>query len=284
MVGLLDEGQDAAPAGLKGPALGVGEAGEVGAGELLEGALEEVQARGGVLGGLSECRGALFGPRRLGGAGIAQEGLPRGAIGDGVVGGEERGGLAGGEGVAADHLGQFHLLALGAGTEGERRGHREASVVEAEAERGSELPGEGKTTLDPGALLAEEFPDGGHREAVIVREGRGHVGLVHRADRAGRRVGGEEPRLESDARGLLDDDGDLLASVGHPDHEALEAVDHLVDAVAGGSDADGKRRQERPRVAPLAAEAPERSPEPVHGDVLHQAHRGSSRGRSWKSG
>jgi hypothetical protein len=284
MVGLLDEGQDAAPAGLKGPALGVGEAGEVGAGELLEGVLQEVQAGGGVLGGLSECRRALFRPRRLGGAGIAQEGLPRGAVRDGVVGGEERGGLAGGEGVAADHLGQLHLLALGAGTEGERRGHREASVVEAKAERGSELSGEGEAALDPSALLAEQLSDGRDGQAVVVDERTGNVGLVHRPDRAGRRVGGEEPRLQGDARGLLDDDGDLLAPVGHPDHEALEAVDHLVDAVAGGSDADGERRQERPRVAPLAAEAPERSTEPVHEDVLHQAHRGSSRGRSWKSG
>lgn len=236
------------------------------------------------MGRLAEGRRARFGPRRLGGAGIAQEGLPHGAVRDGVVGGEERGGLAGGEGVPADHLGQLHLLALRAGTEGERRGHREASVVEAETERGSELSGEGEAALDPSALLPEQLSDGRDGQAVVIDERTGDVGLVHRPDRAGRRVGGEEPRLEGDARGLLDDDGDLLAPVGHPNHEALEAVDHLVDAVAGGSDADRKRRQERPRVAPLAAEAPERSPEPVHGDVLHQAHRGSSRGRSWKSG
>ncbi len=153
-------------------------------------------------------------------------------------------------------------------------------MVELEAERRGELPGEGEAALDPGAFLTQELSDCGHGEAVIVGQRGGHVRLVHGADRARRSVRRQEPRLHGNAGGPFDDDGDLTPPLGDPDDEALEAVDHLIDAVADGRDANGERRKERPLVASLAAKAPERGPDPVDGDVLDEAHRISSSGRS----
>jgi len=262
----------------------VGEAGVVGAGEFLERAFKGVEARGRLLGRGAERRCALGGSWRLGGARVSEESLVRRAIRDGAVAGEESNRLAGGERVAADDLGEFDLLALAEGREPERRRKRERAVVELEAEFRGELAGESEAALDPSSLLPEEFSDGSDRKAVVVGERGGDVGFVHGTDGARGSVRRQKPRLHGDAGGPFDDDGDLTPPLGDPDDEALEAVDHLIDAVAGGRDANGEWRQEHPLVAALAAKAPERGPDPVDGDVLDEAHRISSSGRSWKSG
>ncbi len=157
-------------------------------------------------------------------------------------------------------------------------------MVEQKAERRGELPGEGEASLDPSAFLPQELSDRRHGEAVVVGQRGSHARLVHGADRARGSVRSQEPRLHGNAGSQLDHDGDFLASLGDPDDEALEAIDHLVDAVAGGSDADRERREEHPLVAALPSEAAQRGPDPVDGDVLDEAHRVSSRGRSWKRG
>ncbi len=158
-------------------------------------------------------------------------------------------------------------------------------MVELEAQLRGEPPGKGETTLDPRLLPPQEFPDGGDREAVLIGERGGHARLVHGADRARRRVRGEEPRLLGDAGGKFDHDGDFLAALRGPDDQALEAVEDLVDAVRGGGDADGERREERSTVPALAAKSPQRGPEAIHGDELDEAHRRTSpTGRIWKRG
>jgi len=96
-------------------ALGVGEAGVVGAAEFLDRALEGVEARGGLLRRGAERRRALSGSWRLSGARVAEEGLSRRAIRDGAEAGEEGGGLPGVEGVAVDNPGELHLLRLAEG-------------------------------------------------------------------------------------------------------------------------------------------------------------------------
>lgn len=186
--------------------------------------------------------------------------------------------------MAVDDPGEVHLLGLPEAAQGERRREGELAVVELEAERGGELAGEGEAAPDPLALLPQELPDGGDREAVVIGQGGGHVRLVHGADGASRSIRGQEPSLQGDPGGELDDDGDFLASLGDPDDQTLESVDHLIDAVAGGGDADGERGQEDPFVAALTPEASERGPEPADGHMLHEAHGGPSRGRIWKSG
>lgn len=157
-------------------------------------------------------------------------------------------------------------------------------MVQPEAERGGELSGEGEATPDPLPLLPQQLPDGGDREAVVVGQGRGDVSLVHGADRASGGIGGQEPGFHGDSGGSLDDDGNLFASLGDPSREALEAVDHLVDTVADGGDADGKRSEEDAFIAALPTKDAQGSPKSVHGDVLDEDHGEPSSDRSWKSG
>jgi hypothetical protein len=157
-------------------------------------------------------------------------------------------------------------------------------VIQAEAESRRKPAGQGQAPLDPGLLPAEDLPYGGDREAVVLEERPDDVGLVHGADRPGGGIGRQEPRFHRHSRGALDHDGDLPAALRGPGGQALEAVDHLVDAVAGGGDAEGKRREEGAFVAALAAKHAQARLDPPDGDALDEVHRGSSRGRIWKSG
>jgi hypothetical protein len=61
-------------------------------------------------------------------------------------------------------------------------------VIEQEAERRSELAREGEAALDPGAFLPQHLPDRHERQAVIVGQRGGDVGLIHGSDGAGRGV------------------------------------------------------------------------------------------------
>ena len=270
--------------GLQHAAFGVGETGVIGPRERVEGSFEGFQARGGLLGGGAEARCALGRRRRLGRPGIAQKHLPGGPILHGAVAREEGGGLPGVEGVAIDHPGELHLRIFPEGAQSERGGEREASLVEQEPQRGGELAREGEATLDPGALPAQELADRLQGQLVVVGQGRRDVRLVHGTDGAGRSVRRQEAGLHDEPGGEFDHDGDLAAALGTPDAQTLEAVDHLVDAVAGRRDAQGERSEKDPFVAALAAEAAQGGPEAVQGDELDDVHGGPSSGRIWKSG
>lgn len=157
-------------------------------------------------------------------------------------------------------------------------------MVQEEAQRRGELASQSEAATDPLALLPQQLPDGGAREAVVVGEGCGDVGLIHGPDGAGRSVGRQKSGLHHDPGGEFDHDGDLLAALGTPDGKTFEAIDHLVDAVADRGDAQGERREEDTLVAALATKDTQGGPEPVHGDVLDDDHGEPSSGRIWKSG
>lgn len=114
-------------------------------------------------------------------------------------------------------------------------------MVQEEPQRGGELAREGEAALDPDALPTQELPDRRHGKSVIVGQGGRDVRLIHGSDGAGRGVRRQEAGLHGDAGGELDHDGDLLAALGTPDGQTLEAIDHLVDAIASRSNTDGKR-------------------------------------------
>ena len=152
-------------------------------------------------------------------------------------------------------------------------------MVEQEPQRGGQLACEGKAALDPGALSPQQLSDRFEGQVVIVGQGRRDVRLVHGADGARRGIRGQEPRLHDKPGGEFDHDGDFPAALGTPDGQTLEAIDHLVDAVSGGRNTDRERSEEDSLVPALAAEAAERGPQAVHGNVLHEAHGGPSIGR-----
>lgn len=253
--------------------------------EVVEGLLDEVELRGPVGGDGPQGGDPLVGDAGLGGSRVAQERLAGDVVRRRAVGGQEGLGLAGGEGVAGDDLGQAPLLGLGEGAQRERRGEGEAAPVETLADLRGEAPGQEEASLDPPFLVAQQLGDRADGEAVLVGQGGGDAGLVHGAGRLGGRVGLEEPGLESDAGGGLDDDGDLATSLGSPPGQALEAVEDLIEAVAEGGDAEGKRGQGPLALRSLAAQGGQGGLEAVEGEVEDEGgHGGSSRGRSWKRG
>lgn len=277
-------GEEPAPLGVQHAALGVREAGQVDAGEILERGLQGVQARGQPRRRGPERRSALVGGRRQRRAGVALEGLAGDVVGHDAVGGQEGRGLPACERVAQEDFRELHLLGLPERREGQGRGEAERPVVEAEAQRRGETAGQRQAPLDPGFLLAEDLAGGRDGEPVVLDQRSGDEGLVHGTDRPRRSVRRQEAGLHRHARGPLDHHGHFRSALGDPDRQALEAVDHLVDAVAGGGDTERERREEGRLVSALAAKDTEARLDPVDGDELDEVHGRSSTGRIWKSG
>jgi hypothetical protein len=71
------------------------------------------------------------------------------------------------------------------------------------------------------------------REVIVVDERADDARLVHRAERAARGIGLQQPGLAGDAGGVLHDDRHVGVAVLPPAGQALEAVLHLVGAGAG---------------------------------------------------
>lgn len=281
----MELGPEPAAAGGQHAPFGVGEAGEVGVKEVVEGLLDEIELRGPVGGDGPQGGGPLVGDAGLGGSRVAPERLAGDVVRGGAVGGQERLGLPGGERVAGDDLDQAHLVRLGEGTQRERRGEREAAPVETLADLGGEAAGQDEAALDPPFLVAQQPGDGADGEAVLVGQGGGDAGLVHGAGRLGGRVGLEEPGLEGDAGSGLDDDGDLATPLGSPAGQALEAVEDLVEAVSGGGDTERLRGQGCLALRSFAAQGGQGGFEALEGEVEDEGGHGeSSRGRSWKRG
>lgn len=232
-----DRGHESEAAGREDPPLGVREAGEVGAGEVVEGVLDLLHAREDLGGGLSEWGGALVRGLGLRGVWIAHERLARGGVRGDAVGGEECLGLARGEGVAGDRLGEAHLLLLPEGDQREGRGEGEPPGVQTGGDLGCQAPGEGEAAQHPGLLPPQELCGGGRRQPVVGGERVSDAGLVHGARGLLGGVGLEDPGLGQGARDRLDDDGDLAGPFREPSCQALEAVEDLVGVLPHGEDA-----------------------------------------------
>jgi hypothetical protein len=280
-----DAGDQTAPARLQDASLGIGKAGEIGAGKRIETPVDGLVAGVPVGGDGAERRRPLIGQAGLCGARIAQEGLAGRRVGKGAVGGQEGLRFPGGKGVTANGVGQPHLIGAWEGGDGEGGGKGEAASIETDCQFGDKTSGQRQPALDPGLLAAEELGDRGQGEAVFVRERCDDAGLVHGAEGLAGGVGSEEPRLGGRAGDGLDEDGDFAEPFANPEGQSLEAVEDLEGAVGGGGDANGERREIGLTVGPRAPQRRPGGPEPVGRDGEDGIHRAaSSTGRIWKSG
>jgi hypothetical protein len=118
------------PAGFEDPTLGIGESREVRGRELVERALDVVEAAGDFGGGAAEGRRARLGGSGRGGSRVAQERLARGGVGA-APGGEERLGLARGERMALDRAGEAELVRRAEGAQGAGERERQAAAIDA---------------------------------------------------------------------------------------------------------------------------------------------------------
>jgi hypothetical protein len=270
-------------AGLQDPALGVREPGQVHVHELIEG------ARGLVEAGLEvPRRGAQGRDGRLARAGrgaprIAQERLAGGrVVGRGAPGGEPRLGLPRAQAVARDGVGQARLLPARQRRQGVGRGGGEAPGIDVARQLRGEPTAEGQAPVHPAPAAAEELPDPGGRQVVVVGQGADHPGLVHGAQRAARGVGLEQAGLTHDAGGVFHDHRRVGVALAAPARQALEPIEDLVGAVADRGDAQGERGQGARGIGARAPQRRQRRGEPIEGDLAHGRHGcASSRGRSW---
>jgi hypothetical protein len=237
-----DLGHETSLEGAQHAALDVGESGKIVLGQLAQASFEVLEAAFKLGGGGPERRGALIRGRRDRATRVGEKGFPGRRIGSGAIGRQERERLPGTERMAADGLGQAHLIPESKGAQGQGRGERQPAGVQPGTEFGRQTPGEREATPDPGLLPAEQLSGGREREAVLFHE-RGHdARLVHGTDRASGGVGLEQPGLEGDAFRSLDDDGDFHVAVVLPEEEALEPVEDFEGAVRESGHAQGERR------------------------------------------
>ena len=175
---MLKSGHELTPAGLEDPTLGIGESGEVRGRELVQHAIDVIEARGDLGGAAAQRGGALLGASRLGASRIAQERLARGPVGA-AIRGQECLRLARGKGVTLDGAGEADLLALGERAQGDPQREREAPAVDARAQVLRQAPPERQAALHPLRLAPQELGDRGRREAVLAGERRHNASLVH---------------------------------------------------------------------------------------------------------
>ena len=277
---MLKSGHELTPAGFQDSALGIAESGEVRGRELVQHAIDVIEARGDLGGAAAQWGGALLGASRLGAPGIAQERLPRGLVGA-AIRGQERLRLACGKGVALDGAGKPELLPGGERAQGDRQRERQAAAIDARAQVLRQAPAERQAALHPLRLATQELGDRGRREAVLARERRHDASLVHGAGGLRQGVRVQEPSFHRRTRDGLDDDGDLAEAFSPPPSESLEAIEDLVGAVVRGGDAERHERQFA-SVRAFAAQGSEGRAKSFDQDVDHVT--GSSSGINWKSG
>lgn len=277
-----DLGGQPAAAGLQDTSLGVGKAGEIGAGQRVQVALDGPETGGPVGGGGAERRSALVGHAGLRGTGIAQQRLAGNGVRGAATGDEESFRLPRGEGVAADGVGEARLLGAREGGDRERCREDEAAGVEAYSQLGGQAASQRQAALDPGFFAAQQLGDGGGSESLFLYDGDHDAGLVHGAEGLGGGVGGQQPRFGRGARDGLDDDGDLPEPLAGPMGQALEAVENLEGTVGGGGDPERQRREIGLAVGPRPPQRRPGGPEAVGRNGKDEIHRGaSSKGRIW---
>jgi hypothetical protein len=274
-------------AGLQDPAVGIGEAREGNAQQLVEGALGLVEPCLELPRRRAEGRDDGVARRGQRATRIAQQRLAGGAV---VVardapGCQEHVGLARAQPVAGDGLGQARLL--GAGEGGEALGGRggESALIDVRSQDRREPTTEGQAALHPAAAASEQFGYLRGGELIVVGERAHHARLIHRAQRAARSIRLEQTRLAHDAGRLLDDRRHVGVAGGDPARDALEPVEHLVAAVLARGDAHGQRGERARWIGPRPAQGRQRGGEVRDREVEHRGHgRRSSRGSSWESG
>lgn len=207
---------------------------------------ERSERRGPPALGLQELEGA---PEHLG---LLRRGPRR------PVGGDQRDPLVTLEAVLLDGLGGGELRIGLEARERVSERHAERPVVHAPLERRGQPLREQQAPRDPSGLLPEHRGDRPRPRAVLASHGRHHARLVHRGDRAARRVGAKQHVHPFDARaGSLDHRGDLHVAVRSRPAHPLEPVDHLEGPVADGRDPDRHLGETARVAAPRAAGAPE---------------------------
>ena len=274
-VGEVEDAGDQPPlAGGEDAVVGVGEAGEIELRELLQGVfrLEEACLQ---LARRGPERGHRGGPgRRRGTARIAQQRLPGRGVGRRAPGHEHGLGLAGAEPVAHDTLGQAWLLPGGQAGQGVRGGGRQPPGIEVARALRDQAVAERHAPVHPPAPAPEQLGDLRGREVIVGDEGVHDTGLVHRADGALGGVGLEQPGLAHDTgeRVGFHDHGDVGGALATPTGQPLEAIEHLVGAVADRRRTHGQRRQRGPDVRAGATQRRERGGQPIDGDLEDRAH------------
>lgn len=223
--------------GLQDPTVGIGEAGEIEVQQLRERTLGVIEADLELAGRRPEGRDGRVLRRGHGAARIAHERLARGrAVGD-APRFEKRLCLARAQAVTQESLGQAWLLGAREPGETVRGGRGEPAVIDVPGHDGREPTAERESAVDPAAPAAEQLGDLRGRELVVVGQRAHHARLVHRTERAARRVRLQQPRFAHDPGGVLDDDGHVGVPVARPLRQTLESVEHLVGAVVRSGDA-----------------------------------------------
>jgi hypothetical protein len=253
--GVIDNaGRETPPAGLEHSPFDIGQAREIGMGELPEHALGGIESRGDLGSRGAQRRSVLIMGLRLGGERIAQKRLASDVIRCGAVRRHERQRLTGPEAVAHDRGGQILLQPAAEGAELQRDGHRQAAAVQPAAQFRGEAARKGQAALDPRRPVVEQLGDGGRAQFVVVRERRNHSRLVHGSRALACGVGRQEPRLHRDAADGLHHDGNLLSTLAPPGQEALEAVDDFEASVRSFGDPERHGCERASRVGSIAAE------------------------------
>jgi len=139
--------------------------------------------------------------------------------------------------VAQERVGQARLLRARERGETVGRGRGQPASIDVRGHDRHEPAAEREAAVDPAAPAAEEFGDLRWRERVLVGQGAHHARLVHGAHRAAGGVRLQQPGFAHHPGGVFDDDRHVRVAVARPLRQALEAIEHLVGAVAVGGDA-----------------------------------------------
>jgi hypothetical protein len=272
-------------AGLQGPPVGVGEAGNVERQQLREGALGLIEARLELARRGTQGRHGAGARGRHGATRVPQQRLAGGRVGRRAPGRDECLGLPCAQAVARHGVRQARLVAARQRRQDRGRGGGEPAGVDVRRDVGREPPAEREPAIDPAPAATEQLADLGRREVIALGKRADHASLIHGAQGPSRRIRLQQAGLGHDAGGVFDDHGHMRVAGTGPVGEALEAVEHLVGAIAGWSHPQRQRGEDAGPISPRSAQRCQRGGEPVDRDVAHDAHgRGASTGRSWESG
>ena len=163
-----DLGCEPSPTGVQHPLLDLRQAGEIGARDFLQRALDSVEARVPFGCRAAQRRTALDHRRPLRAARIAQKRFARGRFADGPVAGQKRFGLACREGMALGGVGQANLFALARRAQGQRDRQGQAAAIQSVLKLRGQSAKDRQATLDPKLAAAQKLSDRRQRQLVLV--------------------------------------------------------------------------------------------------------------------
>ena len=160
-----------------------------------------------------------------------------------AVSGDQHESLAVLEAVPVDGAENSILVLVGQGADGVRQGGANRAVSELGLGRWGQAGGELDASCHPLRLAPKLSSDGVLSEGLFGQQGEDDPRLVERGERSWGRIGQQQQALVFfGAARTLQDDRDEVFSLLAPTLQTLETVDHLVEAVVGGHDADGQLR------------------------------------------